>query len=546
LYNADCNTFFYNPPQWQPEGGPYSAKVAHRFVDLLADSGVDTLLMNPNVQTAWYPSKVWPRAWDGYKRGDREFFRGHAVCAGVTPERLDAYLDMLVNFMNLYIDLLDAGVDWMAETALACRNRGISPWLSIRMNDMHGAKNPQGSFMNCPLFKDESNRLHKTGLPGEDYINYYRSGLNYERKPVRDYMFALIRELVEDYDYEGIELDWWRNALCCEPEASQETLEMMLDWIADVRALTEARAKKTGRPYPLGIRLPADLNLVRTIGLDVKEMARRKLIDFIGPSNFWQTTWDVPHDDLRRDLGDDVAVYGVIEDAPNWMPGYIPDHKRSDVRYLSASAELLRGNSAGKLALGADGIELFNFFCTDQSPHAVNRIPGLECNYPAIRGIDDLAFLRSQPKHYTFASSKTFTSETSERQFEMISPLPVYIEPKLRRTLRLPMCAEADGAKRMLTVQVVIEKTATPPSIGVSFNGSWMRFNGAATDVAVMAVGPFTHIPPGYDAYNFTFEASRIVEGWNTINLYNNNEPGADPKSMAQVIRVASVELGIV
>ena len=31
--------FFYNPEKWQPEGGPYSAKAIHRYVDVLADSG---------------------------------------------------------------------------------------------------------------------------------------------------------------------------------------------------------------------------------------------------------------------------------------------------------------------------------------------------------------------------------------------------------------------------------------------------------------------------------------------------------------------------
>jgi hypothetical protein len=538
LFNGDCNTFFYNPKLWQPEGGPYSAKVAHRYVDLLADSGVDTFLVNPNVQVAWYPSKVWPKAWDGYRRGDREFFRAHAVCAGVTPDWLDRYLDMMVAFMNLYIDLLDAGVDWVAETAAACRRRGISPWLSIRMNDMHGAKDPQGSFMNCPLFKDDSNRLKSMGLPGEDYINWYRAGLNYELKPVRDFYFALIRELVEDYDYEGIELDWWRNPLCCEPEASAEAIETMLGWIADIRALTQARAHKTGRPYPLGLRIPADLNLVRTLGLDVREMARRELIDFVGPSNFWQTAWDVPHDELARELGDEVAVYGVIEDAPNWVPGYIPEHKRSDIRYLSASAELIRGNAAGKLALGADGIEFFNFFCTDQTPHNVNPIPGLFCNYPAIRNVADLAWLRGQPKHYAFATARP---EWSERLNELVSPFPVYITPKSRQTFRLPMCAES-GAK-LLTIQVVIAKTGAPPSIGVMFNGSWPRFIGQATDVPVFPVGPYTRIPPDYDAYNVTFDTARIAEGWNGITIYNNNEPGKTPLDNA--VRVMSVELGV-
>ena len=156
LFNGDSCTYFYNPELWQPEGGPYSARAIHRYVDLLADSGIDTFLINPNAQVAWYPSKKLQTILDGYRRGDREFFRGHAIAVGTPPDQMDAYLDRQVKFFNLYQDLIDAGVDWLAETSKACRRRGISPWVSVRMNDMHGAANPTGSHFNCALFKQEN------------------------------------------------------------------------------------------------------------------------------------------------------------------------------------------------------------------------------------------------------------------------------------------------------------------------------------------------------------------------------------------------------
>ncbi|WP_135552851.1 hypothetical protein [Paenibacillus cymbidii] len=36
LFNADTTTCFVNPERWQPEGGPYTAKAFHRYVDNLA------------------------------------------------------------------------------------------------------------------------------------------------------------------------------------------------------------------------------------------------------------------------------------------------------------------------------------------------------------------------------------------------------------------------------------------------------------------------------------------------------------------------------
>ena len=64
---------------------------------------------------------------------------------------------------------------------------------------------------------------------------------------------------------------------------------------------------------------------------------------------------------------------------------------------MSASPQMLWANAAGKLAMGVHGIEQFNFFCTDQP-----RIPGVRCDYSALKGTADLASLRGKPKHTAF------------------------------------------------------------------------------------------------------------------------------------------------
>ena len=115
-------------------------------------------------------------------------------------------------------------------------------------------------------------------------------------------------------------MDWLRHPVCLEGPASQKQIDEMTDWFAAVRALTKAR-----RPfYPLGIRSSPNLPYLRSIGLDVKELARRGLIDFCTFSNFWQTSWEMPLDELRRELGPEVTIYGGMEDAPNWLETHAP------------------------------------------------------------------------------------------------------------------------------------------------------------------------------------------------------------------------------
>ncbi len=552
LFNGDSCVFFYNPEKWQPEdfklqlitnprtgqpessprpvGGPFKASAIHRYVDVLADSGVDTFLVNANASRAWYPSKVIPTILDGYKRGDREYFRGHAPCQGATePEAVEQFIDRIMAFMDQYQDLLDAGVDWLAEAAKACRRRGISPWVTIRMNDYHGHKNLQGSFFNVPLLKDPAMRLKHSGYSPTMYEPGYRTGLNFEKAEVRDLMYAQIREVVEDYDYEGLELDWWRQPLCCEPNATPETIAMMNDWIRSIRALTERRAAQTGRPYPFGMRIPGQLETLKSIGLDVVTLAREGTLDFVAPSGFWCTSWEMPHDTLRARLGDRVTIYGVIEDGANSLPTHSPALNHSqNIRYISSSHEMLHANAAGKLVLGAEAIEWFNFYCTDQA-----RTPGLISDYTAIRHIHSLEWLRGRPKHYTFSLAGYGLVLPP---FEVTPQLPVILPPVANHLFRIPMCAEPADRGLELVIQIVLKSDEKCAALPVSINGCWPSLEAAPTNKLLFPCGPLTQLTPAHTGYDFRFPVSLVRDGWNEITVENG---GATP------ITIAAIELAV-
>ena len=550
LFNGDTCVYFYNPEYWQPEdfkmatvrnprtgkmntkptveGGPFSTKAIHRFVDALADNGIDTFVINANASRAWYPSKNIPSILDGYKRGDRDFFRGHAICQGIKkPEEVEAFLDTFMPFMDRYQDLLDAGVDWLAETAKGCRRRKMSPWVSIRMNDMHGAANFEGSFFNAPLLTQKEMRLQHCSYGF--YNSPTRMGLNYEKQEVRDFMFAQIREVVEDYDFEGLELDWWRQPLCCEPNASDQTVSLMNDWFRQVRALTQRQAQKNGRPYPLGLRIPGRLEILKSIGLDVVTLCQEGIVDFICPSGFWCTTWDMPHDSLRKQVGDRVAIYGVIEDGANTLATLNPESGLAQpMRYLSASPEIMHANAAGKLAMGADGIEWFNFYCTDQP-----RIPGLKADYQALRDIYKLDYLRGLPKHYAFGISGT---SNNYLPFELPAQLPVDLNFNAYHPFRIAMCAEPDQAGMELTIQIIVKADDDVQILPISFNGSWPQTRHECVEKLLFPCGLQTHFTKEHVGYNYHFPTSLVREGWNEIVVEN---AGKKP------ITVACIELAI-
>jgi hypothetical protein len=248
---------------------------------------------------------------------------------------------------------------------------------------------------------------------------------------------------------------------------------------------------------------------------------KAKLIDFIAPTNFMQTTWDMPHDRLGKELGDKITIYGVTELMINGMPGYSPKLGKSGERDISANAAVLRANAAGKLVLGADGIEQYNFFVADANrtwPWGDERVPGLYGDYSALKGITDPDFLRGQPKHYALSS---LDHPSNSPPFDLTEPLPVVLAPDSRQRFALPMCAEPGDRGLQLTVQVIVEKKDNIPGLGVSFNESWPNFSGQETEKLLFPSGPFTHIPPSCNAYNYQFHVASIVDGWNELVVFS-------------------------
>ncbi|MBT4608546.1 MAG: hypothetical protein HOM68_11510 [Gemmatimonadetes bacterium] len=536
IFNGDWGAMFWAPNLWQPEGGPYSARALHSFVELLAENQVDTYAISPNTQLAWYPSKVVPTALDDYTRGDKRWARWFRSCPDETN----------IAMMDRYLDLLEAGVDWMAETIVACKQRQVTPWASVRMNDPHGylekwVDNP----INCPLFKDPDNRLRGTPLRPGRHADVLWVGLNFERQAVRDYFLDMIRELVLDYDTEGLELDFLRTPAICEPNASQQTIDTITEWIGEIRALTRRKAEQTGRPFPMGLRIPAAFGALRSIGLDVAAIADAGLIDFVSPSNYMQTAWDLPLDQLRQQLGPDIAIYGNVEFALNGVSAYSKQADSTQLRCPFVVTEALLGATAGQRALGADGIELYNYYAADED-NADIRIctrQNMKADYTAIQKIGDLESLRGQPKQYAFT---TMLAPVWNPPFDTPDSLPDILEPDWRRAYRLPMCAEPADAALELVIQIVLDRRDDLPELAVSFNDSWPTRDAQATDELLFPQLDHAFHVPEYTAFNYRFDVSEIREGWNEISVYNGSHEVATAQSRAKhSVTIRSIELAI-
>jgi hypothetical protein len=249
----------------------------------------------------------------------------------------------------------------------------------------------------------------------------------------------------------------------------------------------------------------------------------------------------VPYDELRKELGDRVAIYGVIEDAPNWMYALDPETKKKSYRLLSASPELLRGNAAGKLAMGVDGIETFNFFCTDEGDHnpAADK---RQARYPDLRDLHNLDKLRGQTKHYALATANGVFLFPF---WEYSDQIPAVIEPQATRAFRLSMAAEPAKSDLELIIQLVVDRTDKTPDLGVSFNGTWPTFESKETDRLLFPTGIYTHHLPEHRALNFRMPLSEIRDGWNEVVVLNGSKQKDAKERQENSARIVSVELGV-
>lgn len=102
--------------------------------------------------------------------------------------------------------------------------------------------------------------------------------LSYSHPEVRENRLAIIRELLEDYPTDGIELnldDY--TPLIARSEVNDHT-DTLTEFVRQVRAICEQASETQGRKKRLVVRVPATLEGSLSIGLDVPRWIREEIV----------------------------------------------------------------------------------------------------------------------------------------------------------------------------------------------------------------------------------------------------------------------------
>ncbi len=123
--NEDNSHFFYTRA-----GQPLDAALVDALIDQYAGTQVAEMMLCPNCMRTSYASQVWDPIWRGYQPGGPD---DQPLLASLKPQDRVGARKWIHTAWQLAHDGIDVYERWIAR----CRRHGISPWLSMRMNDVH-------------------------------------------------------------------------------------------------------------------------------------------------------------------------------------------------------------------------------------------------------------------------------------------------------------------------------------------------------------------------------------------------------------------------
>ena len=263
IVNEDNDHYFKMPSSYMTE------EALVRYADTICRGHVTHFFMCPSGQRASFDSKSWEPIWKGADEPDQSGRTNNIWC-------VNAKL------------LKDRGIDPYAVWAKRCREKGVSPWMSMRMNDVH-YMTISNYFRNTTFCKTRKDlwvgvRPDKVG----SVRDWAECSLDYAQEEVRTYSLAHVRELAERYDVDGIELDWMRFGRNLRPGHEKEGVPFLTEFVRNARKVLDAAGARRRRRLKLGVRVCRDPDLaLEKMGMDVVLWAKEGLVDLVVPHSFY-------------------------------------------------------------------------------------------------------------------------------------------------------------------------------------------------------------------------------------------------------------------
>lgn len=364
-------------------GKPVSGRTADEWVDQYAGTQVRELILCPNCMRTSFDSAVWDPIWRGY---DPDGPDDQPLLASTAPAgRAGAR-----RWIHTAWAYREAGIDVYRRWIDRARALGLSPWISMRMNDVH-CVDDEACYIHGELWRSRPD-LRRVGYR---FAGWTDRAFDFGRSEVRAHHMALIRELAERYDFDGLELDWMRFGFHFRPGFETEGATLLTEFTAEVRRHLDGWQERRGHRIALSARVPSRPQTALELGMDGAGWARAGLLDMLVVTPFWASAeTDMPLETWKR----------LLDGTGTLLAAGLEVLIRSDpkMKPLFNSLETVRGAAASFLDRGADRVYLFNYMDSETA------MEGLE-DYPALlREAGSLPTLEGKPRRHVVAFADTW------------------------------------------------------------------------------------------------------------------------------------------
>ncbi|MCX6993398.1 MAG: hypothetical protein NT011_09695 [Kiritimatiellaeota bacterium] len=378
--------------------------------------------------------------------------------------------------MNKTAEFIKQGTDPLKIMVAFCKANKIEVFWSFRMNDTHDAWGGWYSPLMFPQFKKDHpewlvSPLKAGAKPGStDVKDYDRSkhggwtAMDFNHREVRDLAVKFVEEVCENYDVDGIEMDFLRHLIYFKgpawgTDATAEELAKLTDMVRQVRATTERIGLRRGRPILIAVRVPDSVEYCKAMGIDIERWLADGLVDIMAVSDYFRLNpWTV-----SAALGHkyNVPVYACLSESR------LNDVQAAQIRQSDAG---YRARAAEAWAEGVDGIYMFNSF----NPRS-----------PLWRELGDAGKLRELDKTYVVGTRGVnvinWWMANGEKRFlnrPILSPeRPVKLDPGKPASIEMKVfgmpAARTDQARPVnATLRIRVDGCPEPTALQVAFNGN--------------------------------------------------------------------------
>lgn len=259
---------------------------------------------------------------------------------------------------NITAEMLAEGTDPLKVTVEFAQKHGFEVFFSNRMNDTHDAAHRADKpYFLWTEFKEKHPEF-LFGSIGEKLPNGRWSSVDFAHKEVRDLCVQFFKEVCDNYDVDGVELDFFRHFELFKTVgrggiASQKEVDMLTDMVREIRKVTEEAGMKRGKPILVLTRVPTSPEYAKQAGVDIEQWIDEGLVDIVVGSDYFRL--DFWQNFAKLGEGKNVKMYAGLSESR------VRDEHPLLVRQQNA---VFRARAAAAWEAGLDGMYSFNEYNT--------------------------------------------------------------------------------------------------------------------------------------------------------------------------------------